>query len=270
MEAYFASTNHRIKSRVGWFFKHQGLIRVFQAMVRSSKYAANRRATATATAEIADTIKHDILRLVLRIFQHEMQAVAKDPRSRVDPDKITPIDCAEFSFTEIQTVFEEKSPTLWKAIRILAGTRQLLDSEDGWDDIDKGTETETDGEHNSAPSGANGLDRNNTENLPDEESDDTDYLRDFGDFGPDEDPIAVEDSVDVDGRNWVSRAIYKKHCWEITTPFASDGWVETEPSWRLVQCRFSSIADPDGTTKCRRCWVYGQMLYTFQRGQSVH
>jgi len=204
MEAYFASADHRIKSRVGWFFKHQGLIRVFQAMIRSSKYAANRRATATATAEIADTIKHDILRLVLRIFQHEMQAVAKDPRSRVNPDKITPIGCAEFSFTEIQTVFEEKSPTLWKAIRILAGTTQLLDSEDGWDDIDKGTETETetDDEHDSAPSGAYGLDRNNTQNLLDEESDDTAYLRDFGDFGPDKDPIAAED-VDVDRRNWV-------------------------------------------------------------------
>jgi len=148
-----------------------------------------------------------------------MQAVAKDPRSRVDPDKITPIDCAEFSFTEIQTVFEEKSPTLWKAICIHAGTMQLLDSEDGWDDIDKETATETDGEHNSIPSGTNGLDRNNTENLPDEESDDTDYLLDFGDFGPDEDPIAVEDSVDVDRRNWVFESDLQEAFLEDHNPF---------------------------------------------------
>jgi hypothetical protein len=101
-EAYFASTDHLIKSRVGWFFKHQGRICVFQAMIRSSMYAAKRRATATATAEIADTIKHDILQLVLRVCRLEIQTVARNPRSRVDPDKIISIDCAVFSFTEIQ------------------------------------------------------------------------------------------------------------------------------------------------------------------------
>jgi hypothetical protein len=65
-------------------------------------YAANRRATATATAEIADTIKHDILKLVLRVCRLEMQIMARNPRSRVDPDKIISIDCTVFSFTEIQ------------------------------------------------------------------------------------------------------------------------------------------------------------------------
>lgn len=37
LEAYFASCYHRIKSKVGCFFKHAGSKSIFPSVVRSSK-----------------------------------------------------------------------------------------------------------------------------------------------------------------------------------------------------------------------------------------
>jgi hypothetical protein len=112
LEAYFGSKNHRIKSRVGWFYKHGGFTRVFHDMVQSTKYAGNKGATSASTAEASKTLQGDMLQLVLRVLREEMKAVAKDPRARVDPNKISPIACVDFSFTEMQKLYEEKSPIL--------------------------------------------------------------------------------------------------------------------------------------------------------------
>lgn len=176
MEAYFASSNHRIKSRVGWFFKHMGFTRIFQAMARSSKFTANRRATSSATTEIADIIKDDILRLVLQVLRQELRAVAKDPRSRVDPEKITPIDCADFSFKDIQKLYEEKSPILWKVICILGGMTELLDPEDtiNEDDVDPQSEVEDIDSEPDLPPNADG--RNDLFDPPEEEQEDEDSI----------------------------------------------------------------------------------------------
>jgi hypothetical protein len=154
LEAYFHSNNHRIKSRVGWFFKQGWMRRVFRAMVKSSKFAANKRATATATAEISDTITEDMVRLVLRILRDEMKAVGKDKRSRVDPAMLTPIACADFDLKEVQRLYEDKAPTLWKLVRILTGVAGLQPEEDVQEDDDlddAGPGDEEDEEHGNGP-----------------------------------------------------------------------------------------------------------------------
>jgi hypothetical protein len=136
LEAYFDSSNHRIKSRVGMFFQMGGMRRVFHAMMQSSKFGANRRSTATATAEIATSINEDMVRLVLRILRHEMKSLSQDERSRIDPTSITPLACADFNFKDIQQLYEEKAPTLWKVVRILSGVSGLQPPEDAHEDND--------------------------------------------------------------------------------------------------------------------------------------
>jgi hypothetical protein len=139
-EAFFDSHNHRIQSRRGWFFKQEGMRRVFRAMTQASKFASNKRQTATATAEINQTIKEDMVRLVMGILRHEMKALGKDKRSRLNPTTITPIACADFTVKDVQRVYEEKAPTLWRIVRILSGVPGIQSEEDARedDDIDDG------------------------------------------------------------------------------------------------------------------------------------
>jgi len=81
-------------------------------------------------------IRGDMIRLVLRILREEMGAVAKDPRARIDPGKISPSACADFTFAELQQLYQEKCPTLWRVLRILGGMTELLEEEDAVDDFD--------------------------------------------------------------------------------------------------------------------------------------
>jgi len=50
-----------------------------------------------------------------------MRAVAKDPRARVDPGKISLSACVDFTFVEMQQLYQEKCPTLWRVLRVLGG-----------------------------------------------------------------------------------------------------------------------------------------------------
>jgi hypothetical protein len=134
VEAYFQSSNRRIRVRVGMFFQMGGMRRVFHAI----KHGASRRSTAadTAEAQAAEIFNDDMVRLVLRILRREMKSLSQDTRSRIDPLSITPVACADFNFQDIQQLYHDKAPTLWKVVRILSGVSGLQPQEDTREDND--------------------------------------------------------------------------------------------------------------------------------------
>jgi hypothetical protein len=139
IEKFMASKDHRLLSRAGRFFQGGGMAMVFGAMLGHSKYALNRRFTATRSAELHNDFGPYFQQVLVRMFRYELKAVAEHPMMHISPADISPEACGEFHFQDYEKMFLEKAPVLFGLVQTLSCVEKAMPDLRRWhaDSIDQ-------------------------------------------------------------------------------------------------------------------------------------
>ena len=127
LEALWDSKNHRLQSRVGYFYSQGGFQSLVGRVIQHSRFAPDRRSTQGDTESLAETqIGKDITHLLLRIIRREFQNLREDQESR--PLQMRACDMtaevvSQFSFKERETFYLDNAPILSCLIRELCDVK---------------------------------------------------------------------------------------------------------------------------------------------------
>ncbi|KAF8469980.1 hypothetical protein BDZ91DRAFT_791971 [Kalaharituber pfeilii] len=110
--AVMVSEHHTIQTRVGLFFKDEGLEECLKAMINHTRFGPGKRKTERARQEAAARLGPIIMPFIEEILCDEIVSFSNHPIAKKPPNKIAAEDCLHFDFLKYHEALTETAPYL--------------------------------------------------------------------------------------------------------------------------------------------------------------